>query len=148
MNLDPNQLLAKVTFLQTQINLRWPQYDIKRSQNHLFVLFTSSRYISLNIASAITSKGDSTHVVLAVKNLPVNAGGVRDATLAEGMALHSSILAWRIPWTEESGELYSPWGHKQSDASKHITLSLILGNACPHTHMKADLMYFCAKIVN
>ena len=64
------------------------------------------------------------------------------------MALHSSILAWRIPWTEESGELYSPWGHKQSDASKHITLSLILGNACPHTHMKADLMYFCAKIVN
>ena len=83
-----------------------------------------------------------------VKNLPVNAGGVRDASLAEGMALHSSILAWRIPWTEESGELYSPQGHKQSDASKHITLSLILGNACPHTHMKADLIYFCAKIVN
>ena len=27
------------------------------------------------------------------------------------MATHSSILAWRIPWTEEPGELYSPpWG--------------------------------------
>ena len=25
----------------------------------------------------------------------------------EGMATHSSILAWRIPWTEESGGLYS-----------------------------------------
>ena len=22
---------------------------------------------------------------------------------------HSSILAWRIPWTEEPGGLYSPW---------------------------------------
>ena len=26
--------------------------------------------------------------------------------LEEGMATHSSILAWRIPWTEEPGELY------------------------------------------
>ena len=25
--------------------------------------------------------------------------------LEKGMATHSSILAWRIPWTEESGEL-------------------------------------------
>ena len=29
--------------------------------------------------------------------------------LEKGMATHSSILAWRIPWTEESGVLYSPW---------------------------------------
>jgi len=27
----------------------------------------------------------------------------------------SSILAWRIPWTEEPSELYSPWGCKESD---------------------------------
>ena len=27
--------------------------------------------------------------------------------LEEGMATHSSILAWRIPWTEENGELQS-----------------------------------------
>jgi len=27
--------------------------------------------------------------------------------LAKGMATHSSILAWRIPWTEEPGGLYS-----------------------------------------
>ena len=27
--------------------------------------------------------------------------------LEEGMATHSSILAWRTPWTEESGGLYS-----------------------------------------
>ena len=29
------------------------------------------------------------------------------------MAAHSSIIAWRIPWTEEPGGLYSPWGCKR-----------------------------------
>ena len=32
------------------------------------------------------------------------------------MATHSSILAWRIPWTEEPGE--SPWRHKESDMTE------------------------------
>ena len=36
--------------------------------------------------------------------------------LEKGMAIHSSILAWRIPWTEEPG--YSPWGHKESDTTE------------------------------
>ena len=34
--------------------------------------------------------------------------------LEEEMATHSCILAWRFPWTEEPGGLYSPWGHKES----------------------------------
>ena len=54
-------------------------------------------------------------VVLVVKNPPVNAGDMRDVgsipgwekSLVEGMASHSSILAWRIPWTEEPGRLQS-----------------------------------------
>ena len=32
----------------------------------------------------------------------------QDDPLEEGMATHSSVLAWRIPWTEEPGGLYSP----------------------------------------
>ena len=39
------------------------------------------------------------------------------------MATHSSILARRIPWTEEPGEL-CPWGHRESDVTevtKHST---------------------------
>ena len=36
------------------------------------------------------------------------------------MATHSSILAWRIPWTEEPGGL-SPWGHKESDMTEQLT---------------------------
>ena len=31
----------------------------------------------------------------------------REDALKEDMATHSSILAWRIPWTEESGRLQS-----------------------------------------
>ena len=56
----------------------------------------------------------ASQVVLVVKNLPASAG--RDTryvglisglgrSLEEGMANHSSILAWRIPWTEEPGRL-------------------------------------------
>ena len=44
-----------------------------------------------------------------VKILLVNEGDIRDVGLGrcpgEGMATHSSILAWRIPWTEEPGRL-------------------------------------------
>ena len=35
----------------------------------------------------------------------------------EGMTTHSSILAWRIPRTEEPGR-YSPWGHRESDMTE------------------------------
>ena len=58
-------------------------------------------------------KSMSSQVVLVVKNLPVNAGDTRDSgsslgwkdPLKEEMVTHSSILAWRIPWTEEPGGL-------------------------------------------
>ena len=51
-------------------------------------------------------------VVQMVQNLPVNQEtwvqslGQEDV-LEKGMATHSSILAWRIPWTEEPGGLPS-----------------------------------------
>ena len=40
--------------------------------------------------------------------------------LEKGMATHSSILAWEIPWTEEPGG-YSPWGHKESDMTEQLS---------------------------
>ena len=54
-------------------------------------------------------------LVRVVKHRPANAGDIRDTysipglwiPLEEGMATHSSILAWRIPWTEELGGLQS-----------------------------------------
>ena len=61
-------------------------------------------------------------MVLAVKNPPANGGDKRDMgsipgsedPLEEGMATHSSILALRIPWTEEPGRLQS-MGSQESD---------------------------------
>ena len=43
-----------------------------------------------------------------VKNTPANVGSLgREDPLEEELATHSSILAWRIPWTEEPGSLHS-----------------------------------------
>ena len=39
------------------------------------------------------------------------------------MATHSSVLAWRIPWTEEPGGLQS-MGCKESDTTERLTVSL------------------------
>ena len=52
-------------------------------------------------------------MVLVLKNLPANAGDIRDVVLIlgwedpleEGMATHFRIFAWRVPRTEEPGRL-------------------------------------------
>ena len=57
----------------------------------------------------------ASQVALVLKNPPAIAGDIRDAGLipgsggspGEGMATHSSILAWRIPQTEELDGLQS-----------------------------------------
>ena len=57
-----------------------------------------------------------------VKNLPamqeawVQSLDLEDP-LEKGMATHSSVLAWRIPWTEEPGGLQS-MGSKELDMSE------------------------------
>ena len=73
-------------------------------------------------------KGAS-QVALVVKNRPAYAGDLRNSSsipgredpLEVGMATHSSVLAWRIPWTEEPGSVrsigsqgarhWSDWAH-------------------------------------
>ena len=44
------------------------------------------------------------------------------------MTADSSILAWRIPWTEELGGLQSKC-HKELDTTEQSTLSLFTGNS-------------------
>ena len=41
--------------------------------------------------------------------------------LEEGMAIHSSTLAWRTPSGQGSLAGYSPWGHKQLDMTKWLS---------------------------
>ena len=53
----------------------------------------------------------ASQAALVVKNLPANAGDIGDAgsipgwgrSLEAGTATPSSILAWRVPWTEKPG---------------------------------------------
>ena len=41
-------------------------------------------------------------------------------SLEEGMATHSSIVAWRIPWTKEPGRL-SPRAHKELEMTEQLS---------------------------
>ena len=64
----------------------------------------------------------ASQVVQMVKNLPamqetrVLSLGQEDS-LEKDMAMHSSILAWRIPWTRNLAS-DSPWDHKESDMTE------------------------------
>ena len=60
-----------------------------------------------------------------VKNLPAKQDtwvqSLRgEDPLEKDMATPSSVLVWRIPWTEEPGP-YSPWGRKESDTTEQLT---------------------------
>ena len=60
-----------------------------------------------------------------VKRLPtiqetqVQSLGQKDL-LEKEMVIHPSILAWKIPWAEETGGLYSPWGGKESHTTERL----------------------------
>ena len=58
------------------------------------------------------------------------------------MATHSSLLAWRIPWTEEPGGLHSPWGHKRlTRLGRHAG---VYPERIPFgCHMLASCLHFC-----
>ena len=82
------------------------------------VLFKEFYWSTVDLQCLLISavqQSDSVKVALVVKNLPANAGDLRDMSsipeapqedpLEKGTGTHSSILAWRIPWTEEPGGL-------------------------------------------
>ena len=59
----------------------------------------------------------------------VRSLGLEDA-LEEGMATHSSIFAWRIPWTEEPGGLVHKGGKEldMTEVSEHARTADLLGS--------------------
>ena len=72
--------------------------------------------------------------LLAMQETQIQSLGWEDP-LEMGMTIHSSILAWRITWTEEHGS-YNLWGCKESDMTErlhfHFSLSCIgEGNGNP-----------------
>ena len=74
-------------------------------------------------------------VAQTVKNLPaVQETQIqslcREDPLEKGVVTHSSILAWRIPWTEKPVG-YSPWDRIELDSTERRTLSLFFVLALP-----------------
>ena len=106
---------------------------------------------------------------LVVKNPPANAGEVglipgSERPLEKEMATHSSVLAWEIPWTEETGQLQSmsrTWlGTAAGDGlarsfSKQIFEPEYLGSKptlplarCVTLHMLPDLSVIVSSLEN
>ena len=69
--------------------------------------------------------------LLAMQETWVWSLGQEDS-LEKGIATHSNILAWEIPWTEKHGRLYSLWGCKESDTTDWLST---------HTHLET-ILYF------
>ena len=78
---------------------------------------------------SIYTRTQASQVALVVKNLPANAGDVRDMRsipgleepLEGGTATQFSILAWRLPWTEEPGGLQSTGVAKSQTQLKRLS---------------------------
>ena len=64
----------------------------------------------------------------------------REGPLEKEMATHSSILAWKIPWTEELGRLYSSWGPKESDTTERLHFHFSF--ACKNC-LRSSKIYSC-----
>ena len=69
------------------------------------------------VSDAISLVTQTVKNLLAVQENLVQSF-VRENPLEKGVAAYSSIRAWRIPWTEESGRLRSPWGCTEWDLTE------------------------------
>ena len=92
-------------------------------------------------------------VTLVVKNLPASVGDVRDTGPVPGLGRspggghknHSTVLAWRIPWTEEPGGLWSTGSQSVS-----IYMSILFSQFTPPlpfplcVHM--SVLHICVSI--
>ena len=98
----------------------------------------------------------ASQVALVVKNLPANPGDIemwvqflgQEDPVEKEMATHSSILAWRIPWTEEPGRLQSIGLHRVGhywsnlayiwDKCQSFLPFPTTGNFLPHYFLSTD----------
>ena len=90
---------------------KFPTLSCSDFQEHLSYSFLLKTLLSISVPHTLLNNQASL-VAWTVKNLPAMQEtqiwflGCEDP-LEKGMVTHSSILAWRIPWTEEPGRLQS-----------------------------------------
>ena len=76
------------------------------SLSHSKSLARFSDAVRVFVATSVSQVAKWVKTLPAVQKTQIQSLDQEDS-LEEGMATHSSILAWRIPWTEEPGELQS-----------------------------------------
>ena len=74
-----------------------------KMKNHIFLRVSE---VILGLPRWLSGEKKKKKIRLPMQETQVQSLGQEDP-LEEEMATHSSILAWRIPWTEESGRLQS-----------------------------------------
>ena len=118
-----------------KIHHNWIAYRIvteKSCFTHFMHKVPWVKTLSNHLPLATSTFSWSSLVAQMVKKLPavqkasVGSLGWEDS-LEEGMATHSSILAWRIPMDRGA---YSPWGHKESDTTERLSLTHWLNHFC------------------
>ena len=88
---------ASGSFPMNQLCIKWPEY-----WNFNFSISPFNEYSVLNL--------NKQNIYMAPKSSKIEA--VHKFNGKESMIAHSSILAWRIPWTEEAGRLQSMELHR------------------------------------
>ena len=67
----------------------------------------------------------------------------QEDSLEKEMATHSSTLAWKIPWTEELGAGYCPWGRKESGMTEWLHFFLL----SKHINILAELLWIFLSLL-
>ena len=119
-----DQILVKLSsswllspLLITLLEKHWPPYKTHCLCEMFPVLLLRHLLLPLSQMAALVAQ--TLKNLLAMQETWVWSLGQEDA-LEQGNGYHSSILAWRIPRTEEPG--YSPWGCKESDMTERLML--------------------------
>ena len=112
---DFQAILHQLTF----IPVLWIHKPFRTPEDCVCVCVCVCAQSCLTLCDPMDCSLGLSQVALVVKNAPANAGDIRDVVrsldqedpLEEGMAAHSSVLAWRIPWTVEPGGLQFTGSH-------------------------------------
>ena len=98
-------------------SIQWNWLQTKVVNPHSII---QNRVVPVKGHCHVSFRNPKTGKLLKTKSYRISKKGWEDP-LEKGMATHSSILAWRNPWTEEPSRL-SPWGCKEWDMNEQWTL--------------------------
>ena len=112
LQIKQNKTLPILVIFITFENLKETNFEL--SEENLLLHWRLIGYIPHSFTLTLSANNDRNCISLLLWNLRANAGVTRSVGSIPGsgksprreQATHSSILAWRIPWTEETGRLH------------------------------------------